>query len=245
MRKKHVLTNNEKLTLHTIRNPSQMAAAYLDSLFIRYSQKAILFLVSSGSALEILKYIDTKLISNRCTVGVLDERYSTDPAVSNYAQLSATEFFQKAKENGARTIFTFPLYNETQKGLADRWETSLRSWRRDNINGVVIITQGIGTDGHTAGVMSYPEDPKTFEKLFRGDNWVASYNASGKNPYPLRVTTTLSFLKTVNHSIVFVKGIEKAEILKKVMASSGVLHKVPARLIHHMKQVDLFTDIKI
>ncbi|MBI3385611.1 6-phosphogluconolactonase [Candidatus Gottesmanbacteria bacterium] len=160
-------------------------------------------------------------------LGVLDERGD------NFANLKKTKLFQRAR--------TFKVT-----------EKNLRDWA-----GRVVITQGIGPDGHTAGIMParnasrseaggpYPEDPTKFAELFDNpDHWVVSYDATGRSPYPNRTTVTMPLLRRVNHSIVYVCGKEKQQALAKTLASGGSLAETPARIIQEMGKVDLFTDIQ-
>ncbi len=147
---------------------------------------------------------------------VLDERGD------NLANLQKTKFFQNAK----------PM---------DLTEKNLRDWR-----GRIVITLGIGPDGHTAGIMPFPEDPQKFQKLFDDpDHWVVSYDAAEKNAYPNRTTVTLPFLRRVDHAVVFVCGKEKQRALEKTLAQKGSLPQTPARIIREMGKIDLFTDIDL
>jgi len=50
--------------------------------------------------------------------------------------------------------------------LAHRYESSLFEWAKKHPEGKIIATMGIGFDGHTAGIMPYPENPETFARLF-------------------------------------------------------------------------------
>ena len=205
------------------------------------SQKAILFLVSGGSAFNLLKEIDTENFGSHITVGVLDERYSTNEKINNFAQLAETEFYRRAKKKEVQFIDTRVRDGENTGELAERFENALRSWKKKNSNGIVIITQGIGTDGHTAGIMSHPENPEMFESP---DKWVIGYDAGLKLEYPLRVTVTFPFLRNiVDYSIVYAKGEEKKKILEKVMAKQGSLAQIPALIIHEMKDVKIITEL--
>ena len=53
--------------------------------------------------------------------------------------------------------------------------------------------------------------------MFTGKAWVTSYDAEGKNPYPLRATTTLTFLKIIDHPIVYIIGNNKKTALCSVI----------------------------
>ena len=74
---------------------------------------------------------------------------------------------------------------------------------------------------------------------------VAPYDAHEKNEFPLRTTTTNSFLRNkVNHAILYVSGESKRDMLQNVL-QKGSLNEYPARIIHEMKDVTLVTDIEI
>ncbi len=206
----------------------------------------VLLLLSGGSAFDILKDMPNGCVGKTTTIGVLDERFSKDQEVNNFSLLEKTDFFQLAKSALAQSIDTRPHDNENLAGLALRFETALRTWHTAHPKGTVIITQGIGPDGHTAGIMPYPEDEKQFEALFLDDaHWVCGYNAGTKNQYPLRITVTIPFLRLVDHSIVYCVGQNKKEALGRVLDREGDLFETPARVIREMRDVKLFTDISL
>ena len=201
--------------------------------------RPILFLLSGGSAFDLLEEIDIENFGSHVTVGALDERFSTDPKINNFAQLVKTEFYRRVKEKGVQFIDTRIKEGETLLGLAERLEKVLREWKEKHPDGKVIITQGIGTDGHTAGIMPHPESPEMFENP---DKWVIGYDAREKLQPPLRVTVTFPFLRNiVDYSIVYAKSGEKKKILEKVIAKQDSLAQIPALIIHEMKNVILFS----
>ena len=108
------------------------------------------------------------------------------------------------------------------------------------------MTQGIGPDGHTVGIMPFPENPARFGELFENETvWVAGYDARGKSQYPLRATVTIPFLRTqVNESIAYVTGSEKQNALKSTLHPASAPSVIPSVIIHKMKHISLFTDIK-
>jgi len=205
----------------------------------------VLLMVSGGSAFNLLHGINAKNLGKHITISVLDERFSEDPKISNFVQLAGTEFYRKAGERGVSFIDTRPRAGETVEELAKRFEKGLREWRERNSKGKVIITQGVGEDGHTAGIMPYPENPKLFKRLFDDSStWVVGYDAGEKNEYALRVTITHPFLRdVVDHSIIYAVGEGKREALRRVFLKEGTLWETPARIIHEMKDVKLFTDV--
>ena len=209
------------------------AADGLDNLFHEI-RGPVLFLSSGGSSLELL---DGLQIGENVTVSVLDERYSTDPTVHNFAQ-----FFERIRPNAF--IDTRVGQNETLQQLAERFEKELREWKNKNPGGKIMITQGMGSDGHTAGIMPYPENPQLFKELFENtEHWVVGYDAKEKNEYPMRVTVTMPFLRTADYSIAYITGEKKKPAFERVLAKLGSLADTPARIMREMKNVQLFTDI--
>lgn len=220
------------------------AQTALKALLHDNRDQQILLLCSGGSCFELLSEILKDTIGSHITLGALDERYSAEETINNFAQLQKLEFYTTAIDAGVRTIDTRPKDKETIEHLAQRFERVLRLWRTNNPGGVVIATMGIGLDGHTAGIMPFPEDTARFHELFENpDVWVCGYDAGEKNQYPLRVTTTLTFLKEIDYSIVYCVGESKRDALMRVLADGGTYAETPARVIRDIKNVALFTDI--
>ena len=137
------------------------------------TRKQVLLMLSGGSALELAAGIDMRHIGKHITIAALDERYSRDPAVNNFSQITETEFYKKAERKGVDCIDTRIYRRISLYGLARKFERGLRGWKKKHPAGRVIITQGIGEDGHTAGILPYREHPKKFAQLFeRSSRWV-------------------------------------------------------------------------
>ncbi len=203
-------------------------------------------MTSGGSAFKMLDYININNFNEKTTITVLDERFSNDPTINNFAQLTTTCFYQDSKKAGCSFIDTRVKNNEKIEELTKRFERSLKNWRRTNNNGVIIATLGIGPDGHCAGIMPYPDDLLLFKHLFEGEAWVSCYDAKNKNPYPLRVTTTITFIKQqINFALCYVAGEEKKHVLGKVFSHRFKLNEVPAKVITEIKNIELFTDSKL
>ncbi len=205
---------------------AQQAAKALEEAIAGSSP--VLLLLSGGSPLEILKYVSS--VDPRVTVSVSDDRFSTDPAINNFAQIQSL--------NAQHWIDTRPLPAETVEDVGHRFDVALKKWKQDNPTGKIVMTQGIGLDGHTVGIMPgcIFEDP---------DVWAVGYDAKEKNKYPLRVTVTMPFLRMVDDSILYVCGPDKKRPLEdtlRVTPLRGGLSEMPARIIHEMKHCLLFTD---
>lgn len=215
--------------IHSLRDPQQAAqhaASAVSKIIEKYSGTPVLFLVSGGSALEILKYLPEDF-PDRVTVSVTDDRFSDDPKINNFTQIM--------KLNARHWIDTRPITGETVEDAGRRFDTALKAWRGNNPTGKIVITQGIGLDGHTVGMMPgcIFNDPAV---------WAVGYDCGNKNNYPLRVTTTMPFLRMVDDSVLFVCGENKREALLGTLSKEGSLATTPARIIHEMKHCLLFTD---
>ena len=202
------------------------AGKKLNQLFLSHQHVPVLFLSSGGSALELLDEIDTACLPKDLAVGVLDERLNVEPKSSNSEQFKATPFFTKLQERGV------PFFDIFGEGF------------RFNPRGKVIITQGVGADGHTVGIFLLPEDPKKFQELFEnGEVSLVKYDAGKKTEYPERATVTMPFLRQVDHSVVFLIGAEKRNALERILAPKGTLFETPARIVREMRAATIFTDI--
>jgi 6-phosphogluconolactonase/glucosamine-6-phosphate isomerase/deaminase len=234
-----------KLTLCDQPTLKAYAARQLTHLLDTYPTQPILLMLSGGSSVGLLQFVDPAALNNNTTISVLDERWSREPNVNNYLLMTQTDFYHASLKQGARWIETIPQSNETPEQCAARFEKNIRKWKHDHVDGVVIITLGIGPDGHTSGIL--PNDnPAVFRNLFdTNDLWVRGYDAGKeKNQYPKRITVTFPFLRQVDHAISYVSGENKQRALQKTLAARGEdIHLTPARIVHEMKDVEITTDI--
>lgn len=235
--------SNLKVFAHKTDLDKNMGRAISELLMEKIGQP-VLLLVSGGSALAVLEYADF-VGGENLTISLLDDRFYKDHGINNFFQLTQTGFYRKAKAQGAKFISTLPKGKESLAMAAERWEKALRSWASVGLSGRTIIAiMGVGPDGHTAGIMPFPEDPHKFACLFQNNNWVVGYDAGGKNQYPLRLTASISFLRTmVDYAFVYISGEKKRKILP-VILTSGDLPRCPARIIHQLKNVQIYTDIE-
>lgn len=228
-------------------NTQEHAGLYISQLIREHRGKPLLLLLSGGSSLEIVRTvesIDKILFGKRITIAMVDERFSTDRSVNNFAQLMQTQFFIDATRKGCNFFDSRVHTNDTSEALCIRFEKFLRMWEKIHPRGVIIALLGIGEDGHTAGIMPCPDDEALFKTRFENEqSWVVAYpaNVSGRNLE--RITVTNTFLRLVHHSVVYAIGSQKEKILKRVTLLKKDVHRYPARIIHSMQDVTLFTDI--
>jgi len=192
----------------------------------------ILLLLSGGSSFEVLELVSKDVLGTNVTISVLDERYDPTNRDNNFSQLKRLSFFQKAQSAECHFIDTSVKKGQSQKELAEYFENSLKEWKKDNPDGVIFATAGIGADGHTAGIMphKYPQEENEFYKLFDSRKWVCAYDAGQKNKFSERVTTTNTFLRQINKVFIFISGKEKRKAFLN-FKKDGICVEVPARIL--------------
>src|SRR3989344_9295691 len=193
-------------------------------------RRDVLFLSSGGSALAALDSIDDDVIGPYLTIGIYDEKFDDRGQSVNYAQLRKTNFYRRVVAHGCRLIDTSTRNGENKEMLADFYENELRSWRVRHPRGAIMATMGIAQNGHTAGIMPHTEDPQKFSQLFEQERWIIAYDAKEKDPFPLRVTTTLTFLRQVDLVGIFVVGKEKGAMFGRLMSGDDVA-EIPGRIV--------------
>ncbi len=226
---------------------ARKAGKFIGAEILKNLSRKVLLLTSGGSAFKILDYLSNEILSKNLTASVLDERYSNDLKINNFKQLKRTNFYKRAKAKKVNFINTEILKNETMDEAGKRFDRNLKVWKQTNPKGFIIATMGIGDDGHTAGIMPYPENPKLFKSLFENkDKWAVGYDAGTKTKYGKRITTTASFIQHIVHKSIFiVTGENKSKILSQVFGTVFKLEKLPSNLIHKLKNTTLFTDINL
>jgi 6-phosphogluconolactonase/glucosamine-6-phosphate isomerase/deaminase len=230
-----------------IKNIQKETALYLSKLLenTKRKNKKVLLLLSGGSNLDYLNHISTENIDSRVTISTLDERCTTDPTKNNMAQIKNTTFYGRSKKNGCNFIDTTIQNGESRTQMVARINQKLLDWFEKNPEGEVIITAGIGADGHIAGMKPLPKEK--FNDLFANgnpDQLVVGYDASNVDPEnPKRNTTTMNFFRKVkNYAKVILYAINKDEALQKIAAREGLLNETPARVLKEMKNVTIFSN---
>ncbi len=204
-------------------------------------RRDVLFLTSGGSALAVLDRISPEVIGPYLTIGIFDERFDLSNRTSNYAQLRKTDFYRRAVQKGCRLIDTASRPGMTMESLAQYYEEELRHWRRAHPRGAIMATMGVAQNGHTAGIMPFPEDPIRFQQLFEGERWIIAYDVEDKDPFRYRVTTTFTFLRSVDLIGIYMVGKEKGTMLTQLLRE-GSCADLPGRIIKELPRGAIYLD---
>lgn len=217
-------------------SPKEDAGKALGALLEAHKNKQILLMLSGGSAFTILDFVPLTVLGPHITITVLDERYSANPRVNNFALLEQTNFYKTSIEQGVNHISTKVLTGETMDDLRDRFDTALHTWKEQNTDGIVIATVGIGADGHIAGIF-----PGEHEVDFNGNAWVVVYSVPREvNEYTDRVTVTNTFLKNmVDFAIGYLDRDKKPEVVSRLISDNSS-SDLPMNVLRTLKTVRLF-----
>ena len=159
------------------------------------------------------------------TLMLSDERYgaSSHPD-SNARQLESAGF------NPKEATFIPVLINEPLRITIDRY-TQLVT-QQFTKNEIIIGQLGIGTDGHTAGIL--PNSPAT--KV--SDVLVAGYK--GKDF--CRITLTFPALRQLNSAFVFAYGASKKTALQQLKDETLALETQPAQILKAIPETYIYND---
>jgi 6-phosphogluconolactonase/glucosamine-6-phosphate isomerase/deaminase len=229
------------------KNIKEKAGNALNEMVASRGDKPLLLLLSGGSSFDLLDYVTDESLKGGITIGMLDDRYSFDYGINGYLKLQGSEFandfFLRAMNQAAVFLNSAPAQTESLELYAERYEAYIKEWMNLYPDGIIRATVGIGPDGHTSGILPFPEDPKTFEKLFNGEKLVVGYNVGDKSPFKERMTSTFTLMKKFDQVLTYMTGDAKKEALAKVMAEEGSLAETPGRIIKELNNVTVFTDI--
>lgn len=233
------------MEIHHQTSPEAAAAEageYLNAFLTEHKSQPVLLLLSGGSALNLLNYVGAGAVGENLTISVLDERFSQDPAINNFAQIQTTQFYSDALAAGCSFFGTLPRNGETEAELAARWQDNLGSWEKENPTGLIAATFGLGSDGHTAGIFPFPENPAEFSQLFESENLVVAYKALDKHQFPDRLTATLTFIDKIDAGFAYACGNDKLRALQDVLTGQKPISDLPGKAWLKIKQLDIFTD---
>lgn len=191
--------------------------------------KHVLWFVSGGSCVEpqarILHSLPAADIAN-LTVLLADERFgSPGHANSNYRQLIDAGF-SHSELKFADVLAQNHTLAPTAQDYLEAVQLALAS------SDVVVATLGIGTDGHTAGILPDYLANQGADKL------IAAY----ETPEFVRITIGLPVLNKLQHAWVFAYGEKKQAIVEKLLQKSDDVNQLPAHVFYNIPSVTIYND---
>lgn len=219
-------------------DPVTGAAKALGVALDLHKQQPVLLLLSGGSALAIPDRLPDSVFGPNLSIAMLDERWSEDQTINNFAQLMTTGFYERRAAAGATFFDSRPGSNESATTLAARYEVFLCTWRAAHPDGVVIAALGMGTDGHTAGIF-----PGYVAALDTSGKWVAAYEVPPLvSRHTVRISVTPRYLThEITHAVAYVVGKDKHSVLASLTPDTDP-ELLPAALWYQIQSVTLVTD---
>ncbi len=224
----------------TTSNPAHDAGLALTELLREQPATPTLLLVSGGSAFALLDYVDITALGEHITLTVLDERFTHIETDTNFHQLQKTAFYSHAVAQGVHVLPPFPTTTDTIDQAVNHFKTTLHHWQKNHPTGRILITVGVGIDGHTAGIL-----PGTDAIDFDVADDVIGYEVSPTiNPHTKRITVTNTFLRTKVHaSIGYVVGQDKTKVLADLIRKDHAHTDIKAVILHDVHKLQIFTNV--
>lgn len=216
-------------TIKTTTNPDLPASFITNSILNQLDQgKHILFFLSGGSCIaiglkvaEILKDHDIKNL----TIALMDERYGPlGHADSNWQQLIEKGF----NISGAKLIPV--LIGNDILTTTENFNAILGQELKAAEYKIGLF--GIGTDGHTAGILPESEAVKATDLAY-----------GYKTEKFERITVTFKTIEKLDEAVVWMQGEEKWKVLESLEKEIDVIEQ-PAQILKKVPLLTIFTDYK-
>lgn len=223
---------SERITVQAINHndvdaPARYIADYLRN-HLEQSNK-ILWFVSGGSSIQIAAQVQELLTdvlgTDLLDVLLIDERYGLiGHDNSNFEELVQAGF-------DAETVTTHPILNEKEiTKTANEYSDFVQTLLHDADAAIGLF--GVGSDGHTAGLLPY--NPLMESQLLYG-----AYDAKDFQ----RITATPKLIRLLDEAVIYAVGKKKWPALQ-TMQQNGSVDEVPARILKQAKKLTIFSDYK-
>lgn len=228
-----------------VRLPSEYACSRLQVAL--EGNRSVFLLLSAGSWVEIyasMASIVPVIDMSRLTFGLVDERHVPKGHLdSNEQQIFASKLTQKLIDCGATFIPTIQDTDADPTICAEIVDSAYKHVLLQKP--YVMLTLGLGTDGHTAGILPSPTQ-KIFASRFSDEKTYVYYQTTRhetQNPHSKRFTITPACIQRADEVIVFAKGVEKKPMLDRLLLPPGPIHTFPAGILRTISdKVTIFTD---
>ena len=203
---------------------NQAAKIVADAINESLEGGPVLLLVSGGSNVELATSVRVQItLKNSLAVGLTDERYGppghTD---SNWKSLLRSGF-------DTNNIHLLPvLTGKSLEETARQYDQKLRETMK---NSKLIGLFGMGSDGHTSGVL--PNSPAV-----NSQDLVTSYSAADFQ----RITTTPASFRFFDIAVLAARGGGKRDQLQRLANQAVPVDEQPAQALKQAKQLIVIND---
>lgn len=228
--------------------------------------KKVFLLITGGSSIQALKPFAEWLnkyherLDDELVVTLTDERYSNDLYYvdSNAKQINdqIKVFIEDKHEiglidlvensGGYKGIFERINHGSPKIEEINSYEHLLQKYlNNDEYTKIGIF--GIGGDSHISGILPFIQNENKFIHEFQSTNLCSGYELPFESTsFTDRITTTLTALLKINHSIITISGAQKQEALQVAIDNTfEYIYKTPASILKKMQNVVIFSDLVI
>ncbi|MCA9383842.1 6-phosphogluconolactonase [Candidatus Dojkabacteria bacterium] len=173
----------------------------------------VLLLTAGGRAHKVYDELARLLNNNdlaNLTVSLGDEHWSMNKEddATSWSNFSDLNFWSVVIKNNGRVYDI--IQGQGQDTDSDLFDTFLEE--QISSGAYVISWQGMGADGHTAGIL--PNTKEEFSQIYLQNRYSVAHDQGGKTP--LRVTITPKLIESTKEIYVYAVGEEKKEMLTKM-----------------------------
>lgn len=173
--------------------------------------KKVLWLLAGGSAVNYYKLMGELFTESldfaNLTIALGDERYDKNPNhdTATWPVLKELEVFQNLERSGAKVYHI--LTGDTLKADVERFNQFL-----GQDFDFVVCSLGIGSDGHTAGIIPITSR-ELFEEVYTNNDALAVGHEHG-GKHPKRITITPKMITQVDRILAYAVGEDKKSTLQ-------------------------------
>lgn len=226
--------------------PEYAAGAHISTTLSTVSDRPVLLLLAGGSSRAVLEHIDESALGPHMTIMMGDERFTEEPAYSNFLQLKETGFYDRAHKHNVNIIETVPdTAKETPESFAIGIDKTVRYYLKTQRGAYVIALCGIGADGHFASIFATHSRKMFYERFHTDSLYIHVHEDSAECTE--RLTLTPYFIKHyVDEVVLYATGAEKCErVLNKLLNETLKEHELPALIPSRHPHAHLFTDCTV
>lgn len=233
-------------------NPAQKAASTIAAQIDKYISEGekVLWLLAGGSANAVYESMEDLLELNdytNLTFILGDDRWAEDKnhPNANWPLFAYLPVFIKLEKLGANIKYI--LNSQSIKKDTQDFNDLIQNAVAQNYK--IISLQGLGVDGHTAGIT--PANQADFTQAYDNNDWVVNHNLGGD--FPNRITITFNTMAKADNVWLYAVGEKKKVILEKINELSrlniselkNVLHQYPVMFLNQRSDLTIFTDQNI
>lgn len=217
------------MPFHYHQSPQAAVAPYIAQQILKQLQsgKRVLWLLSGGSGGRLCIEASKLLASHDLSglfVTMSDERYgSLGHANENMQQLI----------DGGLILPGATVYRPLSGAARSQTAADFNAWlhKAETETDYTIATLGIGEDGHTSGI-------KPHSLATTSTQWAVDFNGNDFE----RITTTATYLRTINEAVVQLYGTSKHQRLYQLLKNEGEPEALPMLDIASIPYVTIFSD---